>query len=170
MTPAETARILAAIQARDLRTVGEVDVRAWHEDIGDLDYADCLPAVSEHFRNSEARIMPVHVRRIATERRRERAARERTAELLAPPSADVWPPGELHRRIEQTRATVRAAREARVARGEPAYPRVAETARSGGSGDPGPVYGPTGSEPGVHPGTHGPTDPDDDNRIGRPGE
>ncbi|MDG4796198.1 hypothetical protein [Micromonospora sp. WMMD1082] len=72
MTPPQVAAILALAAARDRRTVGEVDVRAWHEDIGDLDFDDARNAVSRHFRESTEYLMPVHVRRIATELRRQR--------------------------------------------------------------------------------------------------
>lgn len=117
MTPEETGKILAAIAGRDSRTVGRSDVLAWHEDIGDLDYADCLPAVSEHFRNSEARIMPVHVRRIALERRRDRSIREQTAAALAiepdrPTGAEA---AAVHARLRKTIADAVAARNARDA-------------------------------------------------------
>ena len=40
MTPADIARLLAACAAYDRRTVGEMDIIAWHKAIGALDYAD----------------------------------------------------------------------------------------------------------------------------------
>lgn len=108
MTPAEVARVLAAIQSRDLRTVGQVDVMAWHEDIGDLEFGECLPAVSHHFRTSDARIMPVHIRRFVEEQRRDRAMRDRARELTATAErADVLPPGELQRQIDEAVAAAR---------------------------------------------------------------
>lgn len=74
MTPAETARVLAKCAAYDQRTVGEADVMAWHENIGDLDYGDAMEAVRRHYRESTERIMPAHVRQscraIRNERRR----------------------------------------------------------------------------------------------------
>lgn len=51
MTRAEVARLLAAVQAGDRRTVGEADVVLWHAVMGDtvpLEFA--LQAVVAHFR------------------------------------------------------------------------------------------------------------------------
>lgn len=72
MTPEEVGRVLAAAAARDNRTVGQVDVMAWWQDIGDLDPADALAAVSRHYRETTDRLMPAHVRRIAIEIDRDR--------------------------------------------------------------------------------------------------
>lgn len=83
MTPGDTGRVLAAIAARDQRTVGHADVLAWHEDIGDLDYADALAGVSHHFRTCDARIMPVHIRRYAVARAAERRDADRRLTLTA---------------------------------------------------------------------------------------
>lgn len=78
MTPGDTARVLAKAAAFDQRTVGAADVAAWHEALHDLDTADALAAVTRHYATSDQRLMPVHVRRIATElaRERHRLARE----------------------------------------------------------------------------------------------
>lgn len=148
MTPGDTARILAAIAARDQRTVGDADVMAWHEDIGDLDYADCLPAVSEHFRTSDARCMPVHIRRIALERRRERRERERTAVVLAVedgrPAAGSPEAAAVHARLRTVIMKARAADDARRAAEEKpaeshgdglAHARPRAEGDSGGSGE-----------------------------------
>lgn len=79
MNHAQVATILALAATRDRRTVGETDVRAWHQDIGDLEFADARDAVSAHFRESTEYLMPAHVRRLATEIRRERLRIEREA-------------------------------------------------------------------------------------------
>lgn len=75
MTRSEVALLLGLAAARDYRTVGEVDVLAWFEDIGDLDLADAREAVARHYRESTDRVMPAHIRRlvkmIRDERRRE---------------------------------------------------------------------------------------------------
>jgi hypothetical protein len=72
MNRSEIAKILALAAARDLRTVGDVDVLAWHEDIGDLDFADAREAVTRHYRESTDRLMPAHVRRLVKLVREER--------------------------------------------------------------------------------------------------
>lgn len=77
MNKAETALILAAAAARDLRTVGDADVLAWHEDLGDITYPDAREALKRHYRDSTDRIMPAHIRHhvraIRDERRRQAA-------------------------------------------------------------------------------------------------
>jgi hypothetical protein len=84
MTRSEIALLLSAIAGRDQRTIGETDVLAWHEDLGDLDYADARAAVARHFRESTDRIMPAHVRRLVRLIRDERRRGEVVRSL--PPS------------------------------------------------------------------------------------
>src|SRR5262249_11168677 len=50
MTPEQVGAVLGAAALRDNRPVGPADVMAWLEDIGDLDPADALAAVSRHYR------------------------------------------------------------------------------------------------------------------------
>lgn len=80
MTRSEIALLLGAIAGRDQRTIGDADVLAWHEDLGDLDFQDARAAVSRHFRETDARIMPAHIRRhvkvIRSERREAAEVRE----------------------------------------------------------------------------------------------
>lgn len=76
MNRSETALLLGAMAARDQRTVGEADVLAWYEDLGDLPFEDCRAAVSRHFRDSTERIMPAHIRRQVRILRDERRAGE----------------------------------------------------------------------------------------------
>lgn len=94
MTKSQVAVILGLIAARDRRTVGEVDVHAWHEDIGDLEFDDARRAISAHFRESTEYLMPVHLRRLAIgfardRHRIEREERERLA--LEAEAADRGP-------------------------------------------------------------------------------
>lgn len=83
MTPGDTARVLAKAAAFDQRTVGQADVAAWHEALHDLDVTDALAAVTRHYAANDQRLMPVHVRRLATEldRERHRIAREERERL-----------------------------------------------------------------------------------------
>jgi len=76
VSPAETAKVLAAAAAFDQRTVGTADVAAWHSALGELDYADARDAVTRHYRTTADRIMPVHVLHYAGEIRSERAQRD----------------------------------------------------------------------------------------------
>jgi len=101
MNHAEVATILALAAARDLRKVGEADVLAWHEDIGDLDFTDAREAVRRHFRESTDRLMPAHIRRTVRVIREERRRIEAKA-----------PPRELPGKFEDD-----ADRDARMARG-----------------------------------------------------
>jgi hypothetical protein len=80
MTPAETAMVLTKASAFDLRTVGETDVLAWHEVLGDLDFADALEAVARYYAEQTDRLMPAHVRRLALAIDRDRRKAQREAE------------------------------------------------------------------------------------------
>lgn len=79
MTPADVAKVLAKAAAFDQRTVGEADVLAWYEVIGDLDVADALAAISRHYREHAERVMPADVIRIVAEIERERRREARLA-------------------------------------------------------------------------------------------
>lgn len=91
MTPGDIARVLAKAAAFDLRTIGEFDVMAWHEALSDIDGADALAAVTFHYRQTEDRLMPTHVRRIVGEiqRERRRALREHRESLAIAAEAEV---------------------------------------------------------------------------------
>lgn len=81
MNRREAALLLGMAAARDRRTIGDADVRAWAEDLDDIDFADAQAALRQHFRESTEWLMPVHIRRRATEIVRERHRIEReTAE------------------------------------------------------------------------------------------
>jgi len=81
MTRSEIALLLGAMAARDQRTVGETDVLAWHEDIGDLEFDEARQAVSRHYRDSVERIKPAHVRQHVKVIRAERRAAAEVREL-----------------------------------------------------------------------------------------
>lgn len=79
MKKSEAALILAAAAARDLRTVGEADVLAWHEDLEDITYPEAREALKRHYRNSTDRIMPAHIRqhvRVIRDEQRRQSAHE----------------------------------------------------------------------------------------------
>src|SRR5690606_17919177 len=67
----------AKIAAFDHRTVGESDVLAWHQTIGDLDPLDALDAVAAHYQHETCWLMPAHIRAYAEDAAKRRAAAER---------------------------------------------------------------------------------------------
>ena len=84
MTPAECATVLAVAQSYDRRTVGEVDVVAWHRIIGHFAADECREAVVAHYARSREWCMPFDV---VTGVRAQRADR-RGRVLEAVPDAD----------------------------------------------------------------------------------
>lgn len=72
MTRSEIALLLGLAAARDNRRVDEVMVAAWHEDLGDLDFADAREALRRHYRESTERVMPAHIRQLVRAIRQER--------------------------------------------------------------------------------------------------
>lgn len=85
MTPADTAEVLALVQAYSGRTVGEIDIAAWHQIIGDLNLDDCRAAVVGYFRDHHEWLTVDVVRQAALVERRKRAGRDRQAQLGGPP-------------------------------------------------------------------------------------
>lgn len=83
MNHSEVALLLGLASTRDYRKIGETDVMAWHQDLGDLDFEDAKLAVSLHYRESTDRIMPAHVRRLVRQIRAERRRVEAHSEPLS---------------------------------------------------------------------------------------
>jgi hypothetical protein len=88
MTPAEVARVLAKAAAFDQRTIGEADVAAWHEIVAKVELADGLAAVTRHYTETGARIMPAdllrHARAAREDRRRREVGRQAVPALALP--------------------------------------------------------------------------------------
>ncbi len=89
MDARDVARVLTKAAAFDQRTVGDGDILAWLDAIGDLDVVDALAAVTRHYRDSTDFLRPAHLRRqvagIVQERAnadRERDAAERRSGAL----------------------------------------------------------------------------------------
>ena len=99
MNVQETAEVLAKAALFDFRTVGENDVMAWWEVVGDLDYADAMAAVSRWYRDRSDRLMPSHLREAVAllQADRARAARLAATESALPPAeqAPRWRFGDL---------------------------------------------------------------------------
>jgi hypothetical protein len=103
MTRSEIALLLGAVAARDQRTIGDADVLAWHEDLGDLDFADARAAVSRHYRENDKRIMPAHIRHHVRIIRSERRSQAEVRELPSRFETD----GERDERIRRNVAKIR---------------------------------------------------------------
>lgn len=58
----ETNQLLIRVQVIDNRQIGDSTVMAWHELLGDLDYATAVEAVKLHQRESKEYLTPAHVR------------------------------------------------------------------------------------------------------------
>lgn len=75
MTPEDVVDVLSFASAYDARTVGQVDVMAWHKVIGRWDRDEACEAVARHFTESRERVMPAdvirHIKGIREEQRRE---------------------------------------------------------------------------------------------------
>jgi hypothetical protein len=121
MSAEDMGRLLAKCASYDRRKVGEADIIAWLQVLGDLAYDDCAAAVIAHYGETTDWIMPAHVRSRVREIRRQRI---QDADM--PP-----PPPELLDDTTAWRAAVRAAAIA-VADGrdpEAAMQAIARTAR-----------------------------------------
>jgi hypothetical protein len=98
----EVGLVLAKLAAFDQRTVGEVDILAWHEVISRFSLDDCLAAVTTHYTESRERAMPADISRIVIRIGNTRVETRRTEdERLA---LDAAPAG----RSEATAAFVQA--------------------------------------------------------------
>lgn len=83
MNITETSNALALAQAFDNRTVGEANIRAWYAVLGDLDAADVMRAIQEHYAAKTEWIMPATIRAAAA-----------AYELERRKAATKWAPGQ----------------------------------------------------------------------------
>lgn len=65
MDEKETRQLLIKASALDNRLVTNMSVKAWHDVVRGLDYGVAVAALDEHYRTSEAYLMPTHVLRLA---------------------------------------------------------------------------------------------------------
>lgn len=96
MTPADAAQVLTKAAAFDQRTIGRADALVWAEALDDVAVGDALEAVTRHYRESEARLMPAHVRRHVDQLRRDRTRAALESAVLVcehrtPGGADLHP-------------------------------------------------------------------------------
>jgi hypothetical protein len=76
----EIGAVLGKAAGFDNRTIGQANLLAWHEVLGDLELGDCLDAIAQHHRESTEYLMPAHIRRRALKLRADRRERERSDE------------------------------------------------------------------------------------------
>jgi hypothetical protein len=81
MTHGDAARLLALAQTFDRRTVGETDAAAWADALHDLPVDECAEAIRLHYRETDAWLMPAHVRQRVKYLRNARADRTHNLEL-----------------------------------------------------------------------------------------
>ena len=82
MNAEETGHVLAKCASYDRRKIGDADVLAWYQAIGDLACDDCIAAVIAHYSDTTDWIMPAHIRRRVYAIRNKRL---QDTELPAPP-------------------------------------------------------------------------------------
>lgn len=75
MTRDEMAALLGLMAARDGRTVGRIEVEAWHEDAGQWDFATARVAVARHYQRSRDFLRPADLLAAIREIRNDRIDR-----------------------------------------------------------------------------------------------
>lgn len=63
MQKSETLKIVTYVNSVEGRKVTELQVEAWHEVIGDLDFGETMERVKSHYRSESRRIWPADIRR-----------------------------------------------------------------------------------------------------------
>lgn len=82
----ELFKVMTTFDRRyDKREATDADIKAWLAAVGDLDFEDARMAIVGHYRDTDAWLMPVHVRRRVAQIRAERLQRAPTG----PPSEDL---------------------------------------------------------------------------------
>jgi len=62
LSKSQMALVLGKAAAFDQRTLGDADVEAWRECLGDkVDFDTAMERVTQHYRVSADRLMPVHL-------------------------------------------------------------------------------------------------------------
>lgn len=88
MTRGDVARLLAYMAAFDKRTLGDADVLAWFDAIGDLDYELAKVAIRNWYREQDTFVMPAHIRRAV---RGSEADRHPSARPVREVLAELYP-------------------------------------------------------------------------------
>lgn len=109
----DTAAVLAKAAIFDFRTVGEADIMAWHEIVGELDVTDALQAVTRWYRDRSDRLMPSHlieaVALVRSDRRKALRLAAAEAEMQSPTRPAEESPGRrFHELPPEVQAELRA--------------------------------------------------------------
>lgn len=120
MTREEVGHILTKAAMIDNRAVTPALIQAWHELIGDIDYADAMAALNYHRANSTEYLVPAH---IIAGVRRIRADRIERAITAAPPAAIADDAAAARRWMDQQIAAIADGRHISNALGLPAGQR-----------------------------------------------
>jgi hypothetical protein len=80
VTPGDAARALAHAAAFDCRRVGKTDSAAWYAIIGNYELADCIEAITEHYRHETRYIMPSDVRAYVQAKRDKEQSKQTVAQ------------------------------------------------------------------------------------------
>lgn len=100
----ETDKLLTLMFNIDKRRIDDATVLVWHEILGELSFADCLMAVTTHYRESTDYLMPAHIVAGAREIERDRIRAGRDA--LAIEQAHVTDPRPLTDRSAEIQAFI----------------------------------------------------------------
>lgn len=158
----ETTKALALVQAFDNRTVGEVNVRAWHAILSDADAADVMEAIRLHYAERTDWIMPAHIRQSVRD-----IVRAREISPWAPGQYGVkreealpeLPQGErltaddispsVVELLSQLRSALPEVDRARVFPRQAAWDREQRAFQRSQGGEPNPAYRPTAAKSGT---------------------
>jgi hypothetical protein len=86
VTPAEAAALLGVAAAFDRRKADDDTAKAWSIALGNLPFVDCRDAIVQHYRATDAWLMPSHI--IAAVRKIRRDRLEDAPALTPPPGLD----------------------------------------------------------------------------------
>lgn len=90
MTRDDVIDVLTAAASVDLRKIGDADVAGWSATLRqDLDRDLALEALRVHYATSSERLMPAHINKLAVQIRRDRAEREKAAEITTRPDRQL---------------------------------------------------------------------------------
>lgn len=128
VTPADAAELLSLAAAFDRRKIGEADAVAWADALHDLTPTECAEAIRLHYRETDAWLMPAHVRQrvrylreVAADKRHDLELRR---EIEADKAYDAERAKEAFERLvapiiaRMTSVTVKAQKAEKRARGE----------------------------------------------------
>ncbi|NKU37730.1 hypothetical protein GS887_27790 [Rhodococcus hoagii] len=90
LTRDDVIDVLTAAASVDLRKIGDADVAGWSATLrADLDRDLALEALRVHYATSAERLMPAHINKLAVQIRRDRAEREKAAEIITRPDRQL---------------------------------------------------------------------------------